>query len=406
MGRFHINKHGVPAPCQASEGNCPLGEGPGSHFSSLSEAEVAMERVYEEKYGVLSVIENSSTDSSDEAAMVEENLKSIVDKDKNPTAGSLGFGRNISEEYIMYSKHPDKLRDASAQDIKVLENQMKKDYLKKMELANDIIFQSSKFESIYNNKMGEIVEKDVKIVRSEKIEDYSNESRLRRVRSSISSGISLAFGRNNSGSNVEVSRDGSSEVGRKESVVESRTETLKGKMRKEEIDRNSIAAGKNMELEIKKEEMMEIHIDPTIDMIKRLDERADEKINSVLKNKVNMIRHPEMKEKALNYLEDLNEIQNKNYISDTSRKRITAKFNKANESGKAEDLVGCNRLIDMIENKDRNINDYLARDINEITFQENYQRVKDGSAFVVRSQEDVSKEIKNITDNLISCFDY
>ena len=25
MAKFHINKHGVPAPCKAKPGNCPLG---------------------------------------------------------------------------------------------------------------------------------------------------------------------------------------------------------------------------------------------------------------------------------------------------------------------------------------------------------------------------------------------
>ena len=26
MSRFHINKHGVPAPCKAQAGKCPLGD--------------------------------------------------------------------------------------------------------------------------------------------------------------------------------------------------------------------------------------------------------------------------------------------------------------------------------------------------------------------------------------------
>lgn len=33
MARFHINKHGVPAPCKAKSGNCPLG-GDEKHYNS------------------------------------------------------------------------------------------------------------------------------------------------------------------------------------------------------------------------------------------------------------------------------------------------------------------------------------------------------------------------------------
>lgn len=26
MSRFHVNKHGVPAPCKVKAGKCPLGD--------------------------------------------------------------------------------------------------------------------------------------------------------------------------------------------------------------------------------------------------------------------------------------------------------------------------------------------------------------------------------------------
>lgn len=398
MGRYHINKHGEPAPCQAREGNCPLGEGPGSHFSSLAEAEIATERRFEEKYGILDLIKSSSTDTSQEANIVKSEAREIVDKDENPTSGSMNYGRSIDQEYIMYSKYPESLREHSIMNINSLEKQIEKDYLKKVELVDNIISQSSKFESIYNNKMGEIVEKDVTIIKNDVVEDYARSS----ISSRIGARISSLFGLSGS----EISNEGSLETGRKEASSLSRTETSKGKMKKEDIVENNITAGKNMSLEIEKEENIEIHIDPSVDMIKRIDSRADEKINKDLKKKVEMIRHPEMKEKALSYLEDLSEIQNKNYISDFSRKRVISKFNKANKSGKMEDLVGCNRLIDLIEGKDRDINTYLSSDVNEVTFEENYQRVKDGNMFAVRSQEEINSEIKNVTKNLISCFDY
>lgn len=52
MSKFHINKHGVPAPCRAKEGNCPYG-GSDSHYDTYEEAQVAANKQNESKYGAL-----------------------------------------------------------------------------------------------------------------------------------------------------------------------------------------------------------------------------------------------------------------------------------------------------------------------------------------------------------------
>ena len=52
MTKFHINKHGVPAPCRATKGNCPLG-GDESHFSSQEEAQAAVDKINAAEYGHL-----------------------------------------------------------------------------------------------------------------------------------------------------------------------------------------------------------------------------------------------------------------------------------------------------------------------------------------------------------------
>jgi len=52
MTKFHINKHGVPAPCKATKGNCPLG-GDDSHFSSKEEAQAFVNNQMENEYGLL-----------------------------------------------------------------------------------------------------------------------------------------------------------------------------------------------------------------------------------------------------------------------------------------------------------------------------------------------------------------
>ena len=60
MSKFHINKHGVPAPCKATKGNCPLG-GEERHFDSQEAAQEYADKVNAEKHGVLPGINPSGS---------------------------------------------------------------------------------------------------------------------------------------------------------------------------------------------------------------------------------------------------------------------------------------------------------------------------------------------------------
>lgn len=55
MARFHINKHGIPAPCHAKEGNCPLGGETGgeNHFDTQEEAQMAADQINEAEHSLL-----------------------------------------------------------------------------------------------------------------------------------------------------------------------------------------------------------------------------------------------------------------------------------------------------------------------------------------------------------------
>lgn len=55
MSKFHINKDGVPSPCRAQNGNCPLGgdSGDEGHYDSKEDAQVAADRINEKSYGKL-----------------------------------------------------------------------------------------------------------------------------------------------------------------------------------------------------------------------------------------------------------------------------------------------------------------------------------------------------------------
>lgn len=52
MARYHINKHGVPAPCRAKKGNCPLG-GDESHFDNKEDAQIHADKQNESKFSFL-----------------------------------------------------------------------------------------------------------------------------------------------------------------------------------------------------------------------------------------------------------------------------------------------------------------------------------------------------------------
>lgn len=59
MSKFHINKHGVPSPCRAKKGNCPLG-GDESHFDSLEEAQAYADKINEQQHGLLPGVNHRS----------------------------------------------------------------------------------------------------------------------------------------------------------------------------------------------------------------------------------------------------------------------------------------------------------------------------------------------------------
>lgn len=58
MTRFHINKHGVPAPCKAKPGNCPLG-GDEHHFDNIEQAQAFADKLNEDRYGLFKSVKST-----------------------------------------------------------------------------------------------------------------------------------------------------------------------------------------------------------------------------------------------------------------------------------------------------------------------------------------------------------
>lgn len=77
MNKFHINKHGVPAPCRAKKGNCPLG-GDEQHFNTEKEAQDFADKQGEEKHGIIPTLKAEVLSVKD----VEELYKSSNPDDR------------------------------------------------------------------------------------------------------------------------------------------------------------------------------------------------------------------------------------------------------------------------------------------------------------------------------------
>lgn len=83
MTKFHINKHGVPAQCNAKEGNCPLG-GNDTHFKNKELAQAYIDSQLESEHGLLcglsedlnnqSLIESSDSLTEEEKKFVNKEI--------------------------------------------------------------------------------------------------------------------------------------------------------------------------------------------------------------------------------------------------------------------------------------------------------------------------------------------
>lgn len=74
MTKFHINKHGVPAPCHAKEGNCPLG-GSDSHFNTRDEAQAHINEVNEEKFGLMPELNKNQSTEAETINKIQKAMK-------------------------------------------------------------------------------------------------------------------------------------------------------------------------------------------------------------------------------------------------------------------------------------------------------------------------------------------
>lgn len=86
--KFHINKHGVPAPCKAKSGNCPLGNEE-QHFNSEEEAQSYADEENEREHGLLPSM-NTSINRDDLNSKASDLYKKIRELNASGNTKEIG----------------------------------------------------------------------------------------------------------------------------------------------------------------------------------------------------------------------------------------------------------------------------------------------------------------------------
>lgn len=104
MTKFHINKHGVPAPCKAKAGNCPLG-GSEQHFDNIEEAQAYVDNQSEERHGLLPGVKGEKKVNKEITG--DSYDSSLIDKDRKAPEVDLRMkevGNGIEEGFVLHEK--------------------------------------------------------------------------------------------------------------------------------------------------------------------------------------------------------------------------------------------------------------------------------------------------------------
>lgn len=82
MTKYHINIHGVPAPCKAEKGKCPRGgaSGEDNHFGSLKEAEEFIQNDLSEKHGTIPGLGSNYERMDSEVGRIHDELAEEIDE--------------------------------------------------------------------------------------------------------------------------------------------------------------------------------------------------------------------------------------------------------------------------------------------------------------------------------------
>lgn len=119
--KFHINKKGVPAPCRAKDGNCPLKRT--NHYDSFREAQAAINKMNEDEFGILP--ESKMLQETEEVKPIKQEPK-ITKRQQENTQKKESLNRNMynDKKYERKTRVKEYRKAWKKEDLEYIENRL------------------------------------------------------------------------------------------------------------------------------------------------------------------------------------------------------------------------------------------------------------------------------------------
>lgn len=381
--KFHINNEGNIAKCNAKVRPCPFG-GSNRHFSTIEEAKDVRNKEYEEQFDIIYFIHSNDVKTEEEAEEFVERIRedvhsrAAINNWREDKCGLKDFTDSIDLHYVLYATNQSRLQTDVSRKLQNIIKVANKEYLKKRSLTTTALNNFYKIEDEENKKMKKLVDKKV----VEKV-DAS-------VESSIGIGASL----------LSIFNLSQKTTGKIQRVEEEELELSKA-----DKEKNKRILKETREIEDAKEEAFEHLVAPKLEDINRRTGKLNEIIDKEIRSRANLIGNIDNRIQALKYIDELKELKSRIYITKEREMYLLHRFREAEKSRDQVQMRSCNRLVNIFSKKDDKIEHLLNDRINEMAFERNYERLRNGEIFDSKSSEEFNNEFVELHNDIIHCFD-
>lgn len=381
--KFHINNQGNIAKCNAKVRACPFG-GSDRHFSTFEEAKDVRNKKYEEEFDIISFIDRNDVKTEEEAEEFVERIREevhrrgAIDNWRENEHGLKDFTDSIDLYYVLYATNESRLQADVARKFQKIIKDTNEEYLKKRRLTTTALNNFYKIENEKNKKMKKLIDKKV----VEKV-DASHES-------SIGIGTSLL-------SFFNLSQKATGKI--------QRVEEEELELSKADKEKNKRILKETREIEALKKKAFDASVAPKLKEINRRTDKLNEIIDKEIRSRANLIRNIDNRTQALKYIDELKELKSRIYITREREMNLLHRFREAEKSRDQVQMRSCNRLVNIFSKEDEKITLLFNERINEMAFERNYERLRNGEIFDSKSSEEFNEEFVELHNDIIHCFD-
>lgn len=381
--KFHINNQGNIAKCNAKVRACPFG-GSDRHFSTIEEAKDARNKKYEEEFDIISFIDRNDVKTEEEAEEFVERIREevhrrgAIDNWRENEHGLKDFTDSIDLYYVLYATNESRLQADVARKFQKIIKDTNEEYLKKRRLTTTALNNFYKIENEKNKKMKKLIDK--KVVKKV---DASHES-------SIGIGTSLL-------SFFNLSQKATGKI--------QRVEEEELELSKADKEKNKRILKETREIEALKKKAFDASVAPKLKEINRRTDKLNEIIDKEIRSRANLIRNIDNRTQALKYIDELKELKSRIYITREREMNLLHRFREAEKSRDQVQMRSCNRLVNIFSKEDEKITLLFNERINEMAFERNYERLRNGEIFDSKSSEEFNEEFVELHNDIIHCFD-